>query len=92
MAHNWRVLAAVAMAAAIAGWLVVTLTDSRNLDSGEIDRGLADLAEALRSDRTIEAEVLPPPIRRSSRPSTAQYRRAALFWQAPLTTAAKGKP
>jgi len=92
MAYNWRILGAVVVVAAIAGWLVVSLAGRRNLDPEDVDRGLADLAEALRSDRAIEAEVLPPPIHRTSRPSTVQYRRAALFWQSALTTAAKGPP
>jgi hypothetical protein len=92
MTHDWRILGAVVAAAAIAGWLLVQLAGSRALDSGEIERGLAELSEALRHDRTIEAEVMPPPVRRSALPSTSPYRRAALFWRSALTTAAKGPP
>lgn len=92
MTHDWRILGAVVAGAALAGWLLVRLAGSRDVRPDEIDRDLAALSEALRHDRTIEAEVLPPPVRHSSLPSTTPYRRAALFWQSALTTAAKGPP
>jgi len=92
MTYDWRILGAVVAVAAIAGWLAVQLAGGRDLEPGEIDRDLAGLSQALRGDRTIEAEVLPPPVRRSSLPSTTPYRHAPLFWRFALTAAAKGPP
>jgi hypothetical protein len=90
MTYDWRILGAVVLVAAIAGWLVVQLPGGRDLDPGEIDRDLAELSEVLRRDRAIEAEVLPPPVRRPSLPSTTLYRRAPLFWRSALMATAKG--
>jgi len=69
----------VALAAALAGWLL-TRSGGDEPDT-DIDGELAELAQALRADQTIAAELLPPAVPGGSFPSTFEYRGLAQFWQ-----------
>jgi hypothetical protein len=78
--YDWRIVTAAAVAAALAGWLLMR-SGGGEPDTADIDRELAELAQALRGDQTIVADLLPPAVPGGSFPSTFEYRSLALFWQ-----------
>ena len=80
MRYDWRIVTAVVLAAALAGWLL-TRSGGGEPDTDDIEGELAELAQALRADQTIAAELLPPAIPGGSLPSTFEYRGLAQFWQ-----------
>ena len=79
MKYDWKIVTAVVVAAALAGWLL-TRSGGGEADTADIDRELTELAQALRSD-TIEAELQPPAVPGGSFPSTLEYRGLPQFWQ-----------
>lgn len=91
MTYDWRVLAGVAAASALAGWLIVRQPAEPEVDLDEIDRDLATLAEALQRDQTIEADVLPPNVANVELPSSLPYRRPVKFWEPAFAPAPKGQ-
>jgi hypothetical protein len=92
MTLDWRVLAGIAVVAAIAGWLLVRHTAPSDVDFDEIDRDLATLTEALQYDQRIESALLPPRSAAVELPSSLPYRRAIQFWQPAFAAASKERP
>jgi hypothetical protein len=92
MTVDWRALAGIAAAAAVAGWLLVRSPAAPDVDFEEIDRDLATLIEALQDDQTIESALLPPRSAAVEIPSTLPYRRPIQFWQPAFAAASKGRP
>lgn len=81
MGRNWWVLVAVVGAAATAGWLSMRLLARQEVDTADIDRDLAELADALRLDETIEASDTLPPVPRAAVPNPLALLRPVLFWR-----------
>ncbi len=82
MRYDWKILAGVAAASALIGWLIVRQpAGPPDDDFEEIDRDLTTLAQALRYDETIETYVHPPGLVDLELPGTVSYRRTVKFWE-----------
>ena len=92
MRYDWKVLAGVAAASALIGWLVVRQpAESPDSEDDEIDRDLTTLAQALRYDETIETYVHPPFLVDLQLPGTVEYRRSVKFWEPAFPARSKAR-
>jgi hypothetical protein len=93
MRYDWKILAGVAAASAVIGWLVVRQpAGSPDVDDvDEIERDLTTLAQALRYDESIETYVHPPGLVDLELPGTVEYRRSVKFWEPAFPSRSRGR-
>jgi hypothetical protein len=91
MRWDWKVLVAIVVAAATAGWLLTRSVHEPEVDLTEIDRDLAELSQALRADAATEIELIPLASAGIHLPNALTYRRASDFWRPVLHGARKGR-
>jgi hypothetical protein len=91
MRGRWQIFIGVAVAAAIAGWLMTRSAGEPALDPDEVDRDLADLVDALRQDQRPASDLFPPAAPPVQVPAAARYRKALQFWESSTEGAPKGR-
>ena len=85
MQWDWKVLVGIMVAAVVAGWFLTrTVHEPTVDDSADLDRELAELAQALRGDQAIGADIIPPLATGVHFPSSLPYRRPTDFWRSVL--------